>query len=98
MSKHKPQVPGDHRTLAISHEKGRRNFLQRTSPPAWAEKVVQCHFDVSGILETWKCLNELVKYFGVDRLAFSLSSRIPKMWKFRQESRSRSCHKVILMF
>ena len=26
ISKHKPQVPGDHRTLAISYEKGRRDF------------------------------------------------------------------------
>jgi hypothetical protein len=52
ISKHKPQVPGDHRTLAISHEKGRRYFLQRTSPPAWTKKIVRCHFDVLRIVKT----------------------------------------------
>jgi hypothetical protein len=30
ISQHKPQVPGDHRTLAISHEKEGCDFLQRT--------------------------------------------------------------------
>ena len=42
------------RTLAISHEKGRRDLLQRTSSPAWPKKIVRDHFDVSRILETWK--------------------------------------------
>ncbi len=52
ISKHKPQVPGDHRTLAIPHEKGRRDFLQRIPPPAWPKKIVQDHFDVLRIIKT----------------------------------------------
>src|SRR6266436_5172759 len=52
ISKHKPQIPGDHRTLAVSHEKGRHDFLQGTPTAAWTEKIVRCHFDVLRIIKT----------------------------------------------
>src|SRR5438105_1264909 len=45
---------GDRRTLAISHKKGRRDFLQRASPLAWTKKIARFHFDVLRILKTCK--------------------------------------------
>ena|SRR5207249_12291140 len=53
---------GDRRTLAISHKKGRRDFLQRASPLAWTKKIARFHFDVLRIIKTCKfrlknCLN-----------------------------------------
>jgi len=34
------KIPGNHRALAISYEKGRRVFVQRTPPPVWPKKIV----------------------------------------------------------
>jgi antitoxin (DNA-binding transcriptional repressor) of toxin-antitoxin stability system len=46
-------------------KKGRRDFLQRTSPPAWTKKIVRGHFDVLKIIKTPKFERQVLRHLAV---------------------------------